>query len=93
MQKTDDLRKKIWKNNTYECMLTLKHDDQFNSCLQLRCKEILVLCGHYMSSGVSFWNINDFTEQRIIKEYFASRPTSMIQFIILLSLIFHHIEL
>jgi WD40 repeat protein len=72
---------KVWKDdNTYECLSTLRHDDSISSILQLRGKEVLVSCGYYSSSkGVSFWNLNDYTELHTIEGYIVDYPTHMIE--------------
>ena len=74
---------RIWKDdNTYECISTLQHDNDVRSILQLRGKEVLVSsCRGFTlsSSGVSFWNINDYTHQQTIKGYCVNRSTYMIE--------------
>ena len=59
---------KIWKDDeTYKCLSTLKHYGCVRSILQLRGKETLVTCGYYSSTGVSFWDLNTYTRQEVIK--------------------------
>ena len=76
---------KIWKNDDAydECLSTLKHNNCVNSILQLKGKEILVSsCGnsdHSSNRGVSFWNINNYTQQHFIKGYCVDWFTHMIE--------------
>ena len=71
---------KVWKDdNTYECLSTLEHDRRVKSILQLRGKEVLVSCGYSPSTGVSFWNLNDYTKLHTIEGYGVYYPTHMIE--------------
>ena len=66
---SDDCTFKIWKNDdTHECLSTLKHNGKVSSIIQLRNQKVLVSCGHNSSTGISFWNINDYTQQRKLKD-------------------------
>ena len=71
---------KVWKDdNTYECLSTLRPDDWVSSILQLRGKEVLVSCGYKSSTGVSFWNLNNYTKLHTIKGYGVALSTHMIE--------------
>ena len=71
---------KIWDHNkTYKCLSTLIYDDEVRSILQLKGKEVLVSCGWISSTGLSFWNLNTYTKQHIIKGYDVYLPTHMIE--------------
>ena len=97
---------RIWKdNNTYDCLSTLKHDGWVESILQWRGKEVLVSCGYESSTGVFFWNLNDYSKQHTIKRYGVTNSTHMIELFdgtlfcfleknlfLSLSLIVHHIK-
>ena len=65
-------------DDTYECLYTLRHDGGVNSILQLRGKEVLVAATSSLS-GVSFWNINDYTHQHTITGYTVDGSTHMIE--------------
>ena len=71
---------KIWKDKAYRCLSTLRHDNWVNSILQLRGKEVLIASyfGH-RSSGISFWNINNYTKQHTITGYGVHWSTNMIE--------------
>ena len=71
---------RIWEDYTYQCLSILQHDDCINSILHLRGKEVLVSAydGFESSSrGVSFWNINNYTNQHTIQGYSAFGSTGM----------------
>ena len=77
---SDDCTFKIWKNDdTHECLSTLKHNGKVSSIIQLRNQVELVSCGHNSSTGISFWNINDYTQQRTIEGYCVHSPNQMIE--------------
>ena len=72
---------RIWQDdndNAYNCITTLEHNDSVFSILQLKGKEELVSCG-YTSIGISFWDINNYTQQHTVKGYGAFWPTHMIE--------------
>ena len=71
---------KIWNSNeTYKCLATLTHVDEVRSILQLKGKEVLVSCGQISSTGLSFWNLTNYTRQYTIKGYDVCLPTHMIE--------------
>ena len=73
-----DYTVRIWKDDsTYECISTLKHNGEVKSILQLRGKKVLVSCGSSIFTGVSFWNLNDYTQQHTIEGYSILLPTHM----------------
>ena len=77
---SEDKTVRIWKDdNSYECLSTLKHNGSVVSILQLKDKEVLVSCGYYPSTGVSLWNINNYTQQNIIKGFGVNWSTRMIE--------------
>ena len=71
---------KIWKDDeTYERISTLEHDDWIGSILQLRGKEVLVSCGDNSSTGVTFWDLNNYTKQHNIEGYSVIHSSHMIE--------------
>ena len=77
---SSDSAVKIWKDdNTYECLSTLEHNGWISSIIQLKGKDVLVSCGLFSSTGVSFWDLNDYTQQQTIKGYGVYYPSHMIE--------------
>ena len=77
---SDDCTVKIWKDdNTHKCISTLKHNGYVRSIIQLRNKDVLVSCGYKSSTGLSFWNINNYTQQYNIKRYSVYYSSHMIE--------------
>ena len=71
---------KIWKDdNTCKCVSTLYHNNSVRSILQLKSKEVLVSCGWYSSTGVSFWNLNTYTQEHNIQGFSVYWSTHMIE--------------
>ena len=71
---------RIWKNdNTYKGISILKHDTNVTSILKLKGKEVLVESGFQASTGISFWNLNDYTKLHAIKGYGVDEPIHIIQ--------------
>ena len=70
---------KVWKDYTYSCLSTLEHDDWIGSILQSRGKEVLVSCGDNSSTGVTFWDLNNYTKQHNIEGYSVSCSSHMIE--------------
>ena len=68
---------KIWKDRTYSCHSTLKHDNEcwIDSILQLRGKEVLVSCG----DNLTFWDLNNYNQQHNIEEYGVTCSSHMIE--------------
>ena len=77
---SSDSAVKIWKDdNTYECLSTLEHNGWISSIIQLKGKDVLVSCGLFSSTGVSFWDLNNYTQQQTIKGYGVYYPSHMIE--------------
>ena len=80
---SSDCTVRIWKDdNTYERVSTLKHNDSVISVLQLKGKDVLVssLYGkNKASSGVTFWNVNNYTQQHHVEGYCVCWASHMIE--------------
>ena len=60
---------KIWKDdNTYKCISTFEHSGWVRAILQIKGKEVLVLC-RYTLSGITFWNTNNYTKLHTIEGF------------------------
>ena len=76
---SDDSSIKIWKDDkTYDYIFTLKENTR-RSIIQLRGKEVLVTCGDEFFTGVTFWNLNNYTQQHRISGYGVLLPNHMIE--------------
>ena len=69
----------IKDDKKFTLLATLTHDNYVNSILQLKKKEVLVSCGMFSNTGISFWNLNKFSNMNTIKGYGVSHPTHMIE--------------
>ena len=80
---SEDKTVKLWKNDqTYDCLIRLKHNERVTSILQLTGKEILVSACGYSSltvSDISFWDMNDYTLQHTITGYGFDLSTHIIE--------------
>ena len=69
----------IKDDKKFTLLATLPHDNYVNSIIQLKKKEILVSCGMFSNTGISFWNLTKFSNMNTIKGYGVSHPTHMIE--------------
>ena len=80
---SSDCTVRVWKDdNTYERVSTLKHNESVISVLQLKGKDVLVasLYGkNKASSGVTFWNVNNYTQQHHVEGYCVCWGSHMIE--------------
>ena len=69
---------RIWKDDdANECLSILKHNSMIKFILQLKDKEVLVSCDY--ESGISFWNLNNYTKLHTIEGYTVECSTHIIE--------------
>jgi WD40 repeat protein len=77
---SEDKTVRIWKDdNKYKNLATLKHEGKVISIRELKKKTELISCGKFVSPGLTFWDLNDYSKRYNINGYSVEHPTHIIE--------------
>ena len=65
----------IKDDKKFTLLTTLNHDNYVNSILHLKKKDILVSCGTFSKTGITFWTLDKYSKKGNVKGYGVTNPT------------------